>query len=117
MRDDTPTVYLLAGPLEADRTTYAAALADHGVIRLTGVPDPRQELVDHVRAGRDVVLEDGLSDREDREAYQRLVEDSGGQWCVIHFSTDHTELLRRLATRPSPSILDAAASPPPPPSR
>ena len=130
MRDDTPTVYLLAGLPGSGKTTYAKALESEGVVRLAvdeeiqarhgtfGVDYPSEKHVDHVagvlneintrlidlvEAGRDVVLDHGLARREDRDFYKRLVAEHGGQWCLIHFSVDHTELIRRLEQRNSRS--------------
>lgn len=126
MREDTPTVYLLAGLPGSGKTTYAKALASEGVVRLAvdevvqerhgtvGVDyqasqreellrpileEINEQLVAHVEAGRDVVLDHGLGEPEVRDAYKRLVEEHGGQWCVIHFTVDHTDLIRRLEER------------------
>jgi predicted kinase len=118
MRDDTPTVYLLAG-LPGSGKTYAKALESEGVVRLAvDEPSPaspdrvaagragggpgdeiNRQLVAHLEAGRDVVLDHGLAEPEQREFYKHLVEDHGGQWCLIHFTVDHTDLIRRLGER------------------
>jgi predicted kinase len=137
MRDDTPTVYLLAGLPGSGKTTYAKALQSEGVVRLAvdeeilarhgaaGVDyhadehhshlagvleDLNQQLIDHVEAGRDVVLDHGLGQRDERDFYKRLVEEHGGQWCLIHFTVDHTELIRRLEKRISNSAQPAVVS-------
>jgi hypothetical protein len=109
MHDHAPTVYLLAGsasahadgPSASSRAlarTYAQVLAAQGVVWLG--PAARDEvgarLAEHIDAGRDVVLDDGLGEREDRDHYKRLVEDHGAQWCVIHFSNDHVDAVQRL---------------------
>jgi predicted kinase len=145
MRDETPTVYLLAGLPGSGKTTYAKALESEGVVRLSvdeevqarhgvlGVDYPtaahsdhlasvldeiNDQLIDHVEAGHDVVLDHSLGQREERDFYKSLVEDHGGQWCLIHFSVDHTELIRRLEQRnarsntptTTPAMLDMMAS-------
>ena len=69
MHDNAPTVYLLAGSANVDARTYANLLAARGVIRL---------------------------EPADRDRYKRLVEEHGGQWCVIHFSDDHLGTVLRL---------------------
>ena len=94
MHDNAPTVYLLAGPASVGARRYANLLAVQGVIRLE--PADRDALADHVDAGRDVVLE---SEAADREHDKRLVEEHGGQWCVIHFSDDHLDTVQRLRAR------------------
>ncbi len=105
MRDDTPTVYLLAG-LPGSGRTYAKALESEGVVRLAvaeDAPAPFEEmnrlLVQHLEAGRDVVLDHGLVEPEQRAFYKQLVEDHGGEWCLIHFTVDHTDMVRRLDQR------------------
>ena len=98
MRETTPTVYLLAGGAGAGRTAYAQALEAQGAVRVGA--GEHSELADHVAAGRDVVLDHGLDEPGVREEYKRLVEDNGGQWCLINLSVDHEGMLQRLATDP-----------------
>jgi len=126
MHSAIPTVYLLAGQPGSGKTTYAKALEAGGVVRLAvaeetqarhGAPgvdypasehDDRQQvvlaelsqlLVAHVLAGRDVVLDHGLGHRTERDFYKQLVEDNGGQWFLINFTLDHSELIRQLERR------------------
>ena len=106
MRDDTPTVYLLAGTSTDAARTYARMLEAQGVVRLfdgAGAgADLGPMLAEHVLAGRDVVVDEGLDDPDARAYYQRLVEEHGGQWCVMHMSSDHASALRRLS-EPGPA--------------
>jgi predicted kinase len=101
MHDHAPTVYLLAGSASAGARTYAQVLAAQGVVWLG--PADRDEvgarLAEHIDAGRDVVLDEGLGEPEDRDNLKRLVEDHGAQWCVIHFSNDHVDAVQRLRDR------------------
>jgi hypothetical protein len=95
MRDDTPAVYLLAGPAGPAKAAYARALADQGVVE---VPpgSPGQVLVEHLQTGRDAFLDHDRVPAEDRERFKALVEEHGGEWCLITFTVDHTPLASRL---------------------
>lgn len=99
MRDDTPAVYLLAGPAGPAKAAYARALLDHGVLE---VPpgSPSQLLVDYMQTGRDAFLDQEQVPAEDRERYKALVEQHGGQWCQITFTVDHNPLVSRLNSPP-----------------
>ena len=99
MRDTTPTVYLLVGGASDGRVAYARALEAQGAVRIP-VGD-HGELAGHVAAGRDVVLDHGLEDGRRRDEYKRLVDEHGGQWCLINFTVDHESMLQRLATESS----------------
>jgi hypothetical protein len=70
-------------------------LIDCGVIE---VPpgSPGQTLVDHIQTGRDAFLDHENVSVEDRDRYQALVEEHGGQWCRIHFTVDHSLLGKQL---------------------
>jgi len=100
MHDHAPTVYLLAG---SAAPSYAEVLVAQGVDRLDpddGCDGGRDQLgarlVEYIDAGRDVVLGDGLGEPADRDFYKRLVEEHGGEWCVIHISTEHAAAVQRL---------------------
>ncbi|NEB14128.1 ATP-binding protein [Streptomyces coelicoflavus] len=125
--DAAPTVYLLVGLTGSGKTTYAKQrLEPAGAVRLSvdervherhgryGVdyPEPdyfalekpivaeiREELVELVAAGHDVVLDHGLWLRPAREEWEKLVESAGGQWRLLYFPVDRAELLRRLEER------------------
>jgi hypothetical protein len=93
MRDDTPTVYVLAGPAAPGKAAYADALVTRGVVRV----DTPDGAVEHIAAGRDVVLEYGTAGADERDRCQTVAETHGAQWCLINFTDDHTPLAGRLA--------------------
>lgn len=126
MSDSAAVVYLLAGLPGAGKSTFARELERQGVVRLSVdeliisrhgrlgrdypasqhldllgpvVEDAQRLLVEHVRAGRSVVFDHGLSHRSERDFYKRLVTDNGGRWRLVHFPVEMPELLRRLAAR------------------
>jgi predicted kinase len=53
------------------------------------------ELITQVRAGRDVLVEYGAAQPEERDRCKRLVEDHGAQWCLINFTAEHGPLAQR----------------------
>jgi hypothetical protein len=94
MREDTPAVYLLAGPAGPAKAAYARTLTDHGVVEVPA-SSPGQvasALVAHLQAGRDVFLDQEELPADQRDAYKALVEEHGGQWCLITFTVDHAPL-------------------------
>ena len=108
MRDDTPAVYLLAGPAGPAKAAYVRALIDHGVAEVVaGSPaQTAASLVDHVRAGRDSFLDHDTGAVEERDRYKALVEEHGGEWCLINFTVDHaplTDLLGRRVVTATPT--------------
>ncbi|CCH27606.1 ATP-binding protein [Actinosynnema sp. NPDC047251] len=118
-----PLVHLLVGLPGSGKTTFARSLgvvrlsvdermaarhgrldkdypaADHLALLGPVVAEVRAELVGHVRAGRDVVLDHGLGRRAERDDYKRLVAEAGGTWRLVHLAVPHDELLRRLTSR------------------
>lgn len=99
MRDDTPAVYLLAGPAGPAKAAYAQALTDHGVVEVPSAEPPGQiasTLVAHVQTGRDAFLDHDSVPAEDQDRYKALVEEHGGQWFLINFTVDHASLGTRL---------------------
>ncbi|MCX4617969.1 ATP-binding protein [Streptomyces mirabilis] len=126
-QESGPVVYLLVGLTGSGKTTYAKLrLVPTGAVRLSvdervharygryGVDYPereyfaleapvvaevREELVDLIAAGRDVVLDHGLWLRSDREEWKKLVIEAGGRPRLLYFPVPRTELLRRLDER------------------
>ena len=126
MSADGPVVYLLSGLPGSGKTTYARNLEAHGVVRVSvddamlaahgrlGVDYPAEEhlvrlapvvesartrLVDEVESGRSVVLDHGLGQRSERDAFKQLVVSLGATWQLIHFAVDLDVLRRRCAER------------------
>ena len=98
MRDETPAVYLLAGPDGPAKAAYARILVDHGVLEVPA-GQPAQlaaTLAGHVQAGRDAFLDHELVPHAERDRYKSLVEEHGGEWCLITFSADHAALATHL---------------------
>ncbi|HEY1488885.1 MAG TPA: AAA family ATPase [Micromonosporaceae bacterium] len=123
---DPPPCYLLCGLTGSGKTTYARQIESVGAVRLSvdeevfarngryGVDYPdheyparerpvvaelRARMAALIRAGRPVVFDWGLWRRADRDAYKRLVTDSGGRWHLLYFPADREVLRRRLAER------------------
>ena len=63
------------------------------------VQELRRRLVELVESGRDVVLDYGLWQRSDRDAYKRLVEAHGGRWRLMYLKVDPEVPRQRLADR------------------
>ncbi|MFC9930956.1 AAA family ATPase [Streptomyces sp. NPDC127190] len=61
--------------------------------------EQRQELVELMLAGRDVVMDYTFWSRAARDDYKALVEKHGCRWELIHLKADRTTLERRLETR------------------
>ena len=123
---DPPPCYLLCGLTGSGKTTYARQIESAGAVRLAvdeevfarngryGVDYPdheyparerpvvaelRARMAALIRAGRPVVFDWGLWRRADRDAYKRLITDSGGRWHLLYFPADRATLQRRLAER------------------
>ncbi|WP_406251469.1 AAA family ATPase [Streptomyces cyaneofuscatus] len=121
-----PLAVLLVGITGSGKTTVAQALADHGYTRLSvdeevhrlhgryGVDYPehtyferqrpvveaiRARLVKELEAGNDVVLDHGLWQRTERDAWQQTACEAGGHPVLVYLPADREELLRRLAER------------------
>jgi hypothetical protein len=97
MRDDTPSVYLLTGPTGPAKAAYARALAYNGVVAVEpGTAEATAaELAAHVQAGRDAFIDHEIEAAE-RDRFKALIEEHGGEWCLINFTVDHGPLAGRL---------------------
>ncbi|WP_208866018.1 AAA family ATPase [Kitasatospora cheerisanensis] len=128
MTGRSSTVVLMCGLPGSGKTTYARGLVRRGfarlsideeVWRLLGQRDAglvlaaeefdrlkeevrgrqRRELVELLRAWRDVVVDYSCWSRAAREDYQQLVEQHGGRWELVHLKADRATLERRLEAR------------------
>ncbi|MER6372612.1 AAA family ATPase [Streptomyces mirabilis] len=63
------------------------------------VAEVREELVERVATGQDVVLDHGLWTRAARDGWKKLVEEAGGSPRLLYFPVPREGLLRRLAER------------------
>ncbi len=122
------TVVLMCGLPGAGKTTYAMELVRRGYARISidevvwqrlGQRDAglvleeaefdrlkeevrreqRQELVELMLAGRDVVVDYSFWSRAARDDYKALVERHGCRWELVHLTADRTTLERRLRAR------------------
>jgi predicted kinase len=122
------TVVLMCGLPGAGKTTYAMELVRRGYVRLSidevvwqrlGQRDAglvleaeafdqlkeevrreqRQQLVELILAGRDVVVDYSFWSRAARDDYKALVENHGCRWELVHLKADRTTLERRLEVR------------------
>ncbi|GCB51580.1 ATP-binding protein [Streptomyces sp. NL15-2K] len=126
-RERGPVVYLLVGLTGSGKTTYARRrLESAGAARLSvdervharhgryGVDYPerdyfaletpvvaevREELVERVATGQDVVLDHGLWTRAARDEWKKLVEEAGGSPRLLYFPVPREELLPCRAQR------------------
>lgn len=121
-----PLAVLLVGITGSGKTTLAQAFVERGLVRLSvdeevyrlhgryGVDYPehqyfererpvvdavRQQLIDHLEAGHDVVLDYGLWLREERDVWKKVVTSAGGIWRLVYLPVPKDELLRRLTQR------------------
>ncbi|WP_377269053.1 AAA family ATPase [Peterkaempfera sp. SMS 1(5)a] len=128
MTQQMGTVVLMCGLPGAGKTTYAMELVRRGYVRLSidevvwqrlGQRDAglvleaeafdqlkeevrreqRQELVELMLTGRDVVVDYSFWSRAARDDYKALVERHGCRWQLVHLKADRTTLERRLKAR------------------
>jgi predicted kinase len=99
MRDDTPTVYLLAGPSGPGKSAYIRALEERGVDRLRADTELSEEtaaaLVEHLESGHDVLVEYDTADQPERDRVQRLADSARARSVAVNFTIDHDQLAAR----------------------
>ncbi|MGW7821991.1 AAA family ATPase [Streptomyces puniciscabiei] len=122
------TVVLMCGLPGAGKTTYAMDLVRRGYVRLSidevvwqrlGQRDAglvleteafdqlkeevrreqRQELIELMLAGRDVVVDYSFWSRAARDDYKALIESHGCRWELVHLKAERTTLEHRLELR------------------
>ncbi|MFJ8197042.1 AAA family ATPase [Streptomyces sp. NPDC096152] len=128
MTQQLSTVVLMCGLPGAGKTTYAMELVRRGYVRLSidevvwqrlGQRDAglvleaeafdqlkeevrreqRQQLVELMLAGRDVVVDYSFWSRAARDDYKVLIENHGCRWELVHLKADRTTLEHRLEVR------------------
>ncbi|MCX4537404.1 ATP-binding protein [Streptomyces sp. NBC_00841] len=128
MTQEVSTVVLMCGLPGAGKTTYAMELVRRGYVRLSidevvwqrlGQRDAglvleaeafdqlkeevrreqRQELVELMLAGRDVVVDYSFWSRAARDDYRALIDNHGCRWELVHLKADRTTLKGRLEAR------------------
>ncbi|MFF0292107.1 AAA family ATPase [Kitasatospora sp. NPDC004614] len=128
MTQQLSTVVLMCGLPGAGKTTHAMGLVQRGFTRLSidevvwqriGQRDAglalefeaydrlkeevrreqRQQLIELMLAGRDVVIDYSFWSRTARDDYKALIEHHGCRWELIHLKADPATLKRRLAVR------------------
>ncbi|WP_211349112.1 AAA family ATPase [Nocardioides litoris] len=114
-------VVFMCGPSGAGKSTYAKRLEEAGMVRLTfdaelwrrgvtEVPPPaevraevdaelREQLLAHVAAGRDVVLDFSFWSRAMRDDWRALLRPTGVVPETIYLATHRETVLRRLRDR------------------
>ncbi|AUG76188.1 hypothetical protein CFP65_1289 [Kitasatospora sp. MMS16-BH015] len=128
MAESGSTVVLMCGLPGAGKTTHALGLERQGYVRLsideevwrrlggqdaglvlepaaydalkeTVRAEQRLQLVELIRAGRDVVVDYSFWSRAAREDYKTLITHHGARWRLLHLKADRPTLEHRLHHR------------------
>lgn len=121
MPPDMPRVVLMCGPAGSGKSGYAARLEDQGYLRLSideaawrqghrehPLPEEvsapivtaqREQLVEAVTHGRDVVVDYAFWSRQQRDDYRAVATEAGASVEVVFLRVAATELRRRILAR------------------
>ncbi|MCA0151071.1 ATP-binding protein [Rossellomorea vietnamensis] len=126
-RDDViPLVVMMCGVAGSGKTTFSQILDQSGFVRLSideeiwatsgrwGIDFPmekfeeyrkeaeeklRNRLIKLIHDKQQVVIDFSFWDRERRNRYKKLIEDSGGKWMLVYLKVQERDLRERLKVR------------------
>lgn len=56
-------------------------------------------IINHLGAGRSIILDHGFWKKADRDRYKKLIEDHGGAWRLLYFKVEAKILFERVRSR------------------